>query len=83
MGLSLWSRINAWSFALVFLTTFVSAQHLQFLQPQIAASSGGNLPYYTEGDYVTVSWQTPFEETTLFIYQLDGNKYDYEVLARE
>ena len=85
MDLSLWKQSNVFfRIALVIssLATVGWAQNLSFLSPDLTpVVSGGALPHYTVGDYVGVSWTTPFEETNLLVYQLKEKAYAYDVLA--
>ncbi len=71
------------SILISFLAAIASAVDLAFLSPDLTpAVSGGPLPHYTVGDYVGVSWTTPFEETNLLLYQLKEKAYAYKILAR-
>jgi hypothetical protein len=70
------------SFIVLYFATFSSAQDLAFISPDLTPVVGGAaLPHYTVGEYVTVQWTTPFEETNLLVYQLKETAYAYEVLA--
>ena len=86
MYLSLWKQSNVslrFSLVISCFATLALAQNLAFLSPDLTpVVSGGALPHYTVGDYVGVSWTTPFEETNLLVYQLKESAYAYEVLAR-
>jgi hypothetical protein len=86
MDLLLWKQSNVFlrfSLVISYFATLAGAQDLAFLSPDLTpVVSGGALPHYTVGDYVGVSWTTPFEETNLLVYQLKETAYAYEVLAR-
>ena len=76
---------NVYRLLLSFIVTaFVSAaQNLSFIEPIIPPNVDEvALPYYTAGDEVTISWVTPFEKTTLLVYQLrDNHNWAYGILA--
>ena len=73
---------NLW-LAVVYCSSLGLAQQLAFTSPDLTpAVGGGELPHYTVGDYVGISWTTPWQETNLLVYQLKETAYAYEVLAR-
>lgn len=84
MGMEV-KKNNVLSLIVLFIaTTLVSAaQNLSFIEPIIPPNVHGvALPYYTAGDEVTISWVTPFEKTTLLVYQLrDDQNWAYGILA--
>lgn len=76
MSRSLWGRNDLIACFLLCFVTFVLSQDLAFTGPSIQSST-----LYTEGQHVTISWTTPWEETNLLVYQLKETAYAYEVLA--
>lgn len=72
----LWSRNNLLVCVILHFVTFALSQDLAFTGPSIQSSTS-----YTEGELVTVSWTTPFNETNLLVYQLKETAYAYEILA--
>jgi hypothetical protein len=80
MRWSLWNCHNVILCCLLYIDTFVlgQSQDLSFTGPSILSSTT-----YTAGQYVTVSWTTPFEKTNLLVYQLKETAYAYQVLALE
>ncbi len=63
-----------WIVLLLFATLAATQDlPLAFVTPNLTSptsNNGGALPYFTIGQYVGVSWTSPFAETSLTLYEL-------------
>lgn len=74
-----------WLLLLINLATTATAETLSFISPNAENLPNGTGPAYTIGETIDVSWTTPFNLTTLEIWQgpVSEGRFLHEVLACE
>lgn len=62
-----------------FSAVFTAAQDLAFTAPNLSTTSSND---FTVGEYVGISWTTPFEQTSLILFERgDDGKWNFDTLA--
>lgn len=77
-------RRNASLLCSALLVMGAAAQQLAFTSPDISALSTDyrGWHYVMQGKDVTISWTTPFQQTTLIIFEAqDNGNWTYDILA--
>lgn len=68
-------------FHLITFAILASAIDLAFTKPGFNKIAASGYPYFSVGEDVTVSWTTPWEETTVVVFQNVNGKVYYDILA--
>lgn len=68
-------------YILSFTAIFASAVDLAFTSPGFNKIAASGYPYFSVGQDVTVSWTTPWQQTTVVVFQNVNGKVYYDILA--